>query len=403
MKLFHWRYHLINMLALVGFALVGCSSAPKVGVGVLDNAWQQYNQGMTALDAGREDAALEKFERAATLVESFPPALAGKSLGLAMKAARQKDGDHRMLDAKKALEWMERAKDAAKTPRERFIFHVTAVRIHTVLQDKRWLERAGYHHGEALAVDEFDPATAPYYRNRAAADYFMASARYKDDFMSAEPLLKKIVGSTGGGRWTQKANGMYEKILKISRAASYHTLSGVAGQIAVLDSVTRGDVAALLVGELQLDSLFAGRIAKSADKKAPEFTPADILDHPYKDAVATVMKWNLRGLTPIYDSVTHAYLFKPNQSVSRRDLAMILEDVLIQITGDEKLATRSIGQDSPFSDVAASVGWFNAVMTVTTRGLMKPDLSGEFKADDPVTGADLLLAVVTLRDVLNKN
>jgi hypothetical protein len=50
--------------------------------------------------------------------------------------------------------------------------------------------------------------------------------------------------------------------------------------------------------------------------------------------------------------------------------------------------------------VDLSVGWFNAAMTMTTRGLMKAELSGEFSPHAPVTGAGLLLAVVTLRDVL---
>ena len=196
---------------------------------------------------------------------------------------------------------------------------------------------------------------------------------------------------------------MYEKVHKISRAASYHTLSGVALKIAVLDEVSRGDVAALMVSELKLDSLFAGRIRVRSQEQEAEFTPADMLDHPFKDEVATIMKWNVRGLSPVYDSTTHAHLFKPQLTINRKELALMLEDVLIKITGKDKIASQNIGQNSPFPDVTSTVGWFNAVMTVTTRGLMKPELSGEFRPNDPVTGADLLLAVVTLRNVLNVN
>ena len=54
------------------------------------------------------------------------------------------------------------------------------------------------------------------------------------------------------------------------------------------------------------------------------------------------------------------------------------------------MATQNIGQNSSFPDVTETVRWFNAVMTVTTRGLMKPELSGEFRPA-PVTGADLFV------------
>ena len=404
MKFLKWRQnHLILLVLLVGFGISGCSTQPKMGVGVMDNAWQQYTQGMMILEDGKPDDAMRKFERALGLIDDFSPALAGKSLVIALRASEQDDEDHRQVDADKALELLDKAEDSAESPQERFIYHVAAIRLHLVLQGKRWLKKASNNHKDALDIDDLDTSTLPYYQNRFAADYFMAVAQYRYDFRQAEPLLKKVVGSRDAGKWTKKANKMYEKVHKITRAASYHTLSGVALKVAILDEVSRGDVAALMVSELKLDSLFAGRIRVRSQEKEAEFTPADMLDHPFKDEVATIMKWNVRGLSPIYDSTTRAYLFKPQIIVNRKDLALMLEDVLIQITGQEKIASQSIGQNSPFPDVTSTVGWFNAVMTVTTRGLMKPKLSGEFQPDDPVTGADLLLAIVTLRDVLNVN
>jgi hypothetical protein len=404
MKFLKWRQnHLILLVLLIGLGLSGCSTQPKMGVGVMDNAWQQYTQGMMLLEDERHDNAMRKFERSLDLVDEFSPALAGKSLVIALRASEQEEGNHRKVDEKMAVELLDKAGSSADSPQERFIHHVSAIRILSTLKSKKWLQMIVYHHNEALDIDDLDKSTLPYYQNRYAADYFMAVAKYRHDFRQAEPLLKKVVGSNDGGKWTKKANKLYEKVHKITRAASYHTLSGVALKVAILDEVSRGDVAALMVSELKLDSLFAGRIRVRSQEKEAEFIPADMLDHPFKDEVATIMKWNVRGLSPIYDSTTRAYLFKPQIIVNRKNLALMLEDVLIQITGQEKIASQSIGQNSPFPDVTSTVGWFNAVMTVTTRGLMKPKLSGEFQPDDPVTGADLLLAIVTLRDVLNVN
>jgi hypothetical protein len=71
--------------------------------------------------------------------------------------------------------------------------------------------------------------------------------------------------------------------------------------------------------------------------------------------------------------------------------------------GDDSLAVNMIGTEkSPFPDVSPTAAYFNAVVTVTSRGLMDTTLSGEFEPDTPVSGVDFLSAVFKLRDVLNK-
>ena len=91
------------------------------------------------------------------------------------------------------------------------------------------------------------------------------------------------------------------------------TIGDVGKQIAVKDSVTRADLAALLIVEMKLDKLFAGRIPVKSqiDKMKAEFTPADMLNHPFKEEVLTIMKWKVRGLEPRFDETTKAYLFMP--------------------------------------------------------------------------------------------
>ncbi len=79
-------------------------------------------------------------------------------------------------------------------------------------------------------------------------------------------------------------------------------------------------------------------------------------------------------------------------------MAFMLEDLLLKMTGDESLARRYLGQEkSPFSDIAPTSPFYNAVMTVTSRGLMEGDPSGRFRADAPLDGADAILAIRMLR------
>ena len=61
---------------------------------------------------------------------------------------------------------------------------------------------------------------------------------------------------------------------------------------------------------------------------------------------------------------------------------MVIEDILIKVTGDNALATRFIGNASPFPDLRSDLPYFNAVMVVTSRGIMevKDIVSGCFCA-----------------------
>ncbi len=170
------------------------------------------------------------------------------------------------------------------------------------------------------------------------------------------------------------------------------------------DTISRGDLSALLIDELKIDKLFAGRIPVKSqiEKLQAEFTPADILNHPFKEEILTILKWKVRGLEPKYDETTKAYLFKPDDSVTRGEMAFILEDVLIKLTGDERLGSAYFGMDkSPFPDVRPTSPLFNAVMNMTTRGIMEGELSGEFRVNDPVTGSEAILAIRVLKQRMN--
>ena len=45
--------------------------------------------------------------------------------------------------------------------------------------------------------------------------------------------------------------------------------------------------------------------------------------------------------------------------------------------------------------------FYNAVMNMTTRGIMEGELSGEFRVGAPVDGAEALLAMRVLKQKMN--
>ncbi len=382
---------------------VGCATTDNTQpISVEDNPAHHYLQGMEMIDQGQVEQALARFERALSLEPSYPPALAGKALATAMTVEDQADDQHRTVALNQALELIDDAEDEAEGDSQEFCVYVTAIRVYTHAKPKKWLADAQDAYDDAKSLNKVQVAELPYYRGLEAADYFMGFAAYKAyQFRDAEDLLSMVTNAPTG-RWHEPARTLFRKVHKIVRAMANYTLTDVAKTIAVKDEVVRVDVAALLVDEMRLDKLMAGRIAAPGSKPKNDFVPADIMDNPFKEEVLTALAWRLRGLEPQYDETTKAFLFHPQTPVKRKELAFVLEDLLIKITGDQTLSTAYFGQTrSPYPDVSPSSSWYNAVMNAVSRNLMEPGLSGAFRPEEVADGAELLLAVMRLRDAMN--
>ncbi len=393
------------ILLILGVAIIfGCAPKQRTGVSLEDNPSHHYLMGMELIEQSKIEEADNHFTRALYLDKNYSPALAGKALVHAIYARNQKDQGHWEVEFDKVKKYLNKARKKVENNSERFIYHVTAIRAYFTAHPKGWLKEAEDHYSYALNLKKVDEADLPYYQTIAAAHYFMGYGYYLAyEFRKAEDAFSKVLSSKPG-KWHDKADRMFKRVQKIVRAMGQYTLTGVGKKIAVKPAVTRGDVAALLVDELHLDKFMAGRIVVKSNLPKVAFTPADVLNHPFKDEILTVIKWNIRGLEPEYDKTTQAYLFKPEEPITRKQLAFIIEDLLIKLTGDNSIATAYFGTEkSPFPDVPVNVAWFNAVMNCTSRGLMEPDLSGEFRPDDNVEGAELIGALMKLRNIMNIN
>ncbi|HBR21525.1 MAG TPA: S-layer protein [Nitrospiraceae bacterium] len=369
-----------------------------------DNPSHHYLMGMQALEEKKVDVAQSKFERANFCDEKFSPAHDGLAIVSAYKTKQQGDAAFKKVETDMAMEHLKKAGKLAESAEDKFDHLVATMRVYTALKSKDWLKTAEDAFAEIreLKVDE---KKLIYYQGKEAADYYMGLAYLKAlEFRQARDKFADVLNAKREGKWHEKADKAHKRVDKIVRAMAGITVGDVGKQIAVKDSVTRADLAALLIVEMKLDKLFAGRIPVKSqiDKMKAEFTPADMLTHPFKEEVLTIMKWKVRGLEPKYDGNTKAYLFMPKEPVLRGEMALILEDVLIKLTGDEKLATAYFGQDkSPFPDVKPTSTFYNAVMNMTTRGIMEGELSGEFRVGAPVDGAEALLAMRVLKQRMN--
>ncbi len=399
MKRYLRFFYILPLLVLVA------SCATQQGITPIseeDNPPHHYLQGMELLEKGDMEQAESHFDRALKLDPKYSNALAGKALIAAMKAQAYQDENHRTVEWQRAADFFKDAQRYSDGDSQQFSVLVTGIRMYTHGKPPKWLTHAQDLYDDAKDLKEVNRGELLFYRGEEAADYFMGTAAYKAlQFRDAEDLLSNVTQAPPG-RWHQPAGTLFKKVHKIVRATANYTLTNVAKRIAIKDEVVRADVAALLVDELHLDRLMAGRIPNPKQNQKAAFTPADVVGNPFQSEIMTVLKWGLRGLEPTFDKTTQAYLFNPDGDTTRKELAFILEDLLTKLTGDETIPTTFFGQDkSPFPDVLPSSPWFNAVMNAVTRNLMETTLSGAFRPDEKADGAELLLAIMRLRDAIN--
>ncbi|MEW5736254.1 MAG: S-layer homology domain-containing protein [Thermodesulfobacteriota bacterium] len=381
------RIALLLCLALVcgalGFAGCGKPRAPRAA---LDTPDHHVANGYKLLTSGKVADAEREFTLAVELDKKYSPAYGGLALASATEGNFEKAGD-----------LLKKADKYAKTPEQEAEACVTYIRFYTLAQkavSDNWLAKAEQKFSQAKKLLPNDPAAYFYMGMAYRADY---------DLPQAETMFSKVIDLNG--KFVGEADRAYADVQKIERAKPG---TPIGRKIALVDKITRGDVAALFIQELGLDKLFAAKKKfdpsfKSPDQifttetvvKAPEAT--DISDHVLKTDIEAVIKSDIRGLTPYPD-----HTFQPDKPITRAEFAMMLEDILIKATGDEALATRFIDSPSPFPDVRSDVSYFNSVMVCTSRNLMaaKDLATGEFDPMGPVSGADALLSIRALKTLL---
>lgn len=385
MKLKYRNLLMFIVVITMGVSVSSCGPKAVKPVGEMDTPEHHFYTGMKFLDEGKYPAAEGAFERAIQLAPKFGKAYAGNAL----VRAYQKD-------FKGASEFMKKAGKHARKDEEKVFVHVSKMRVYTVSKaDKDWLEDAKGAFEDAIKLDP----------KSSAAYYFMGMA-YREvlDFNQAGQMFSKVLELKAD--YVDKADNEWKLVQKIQRAMP-GTITGK--KIAVVERITRADAAALFMEELKIDVLYKKRTPKTFDttfkdpEKAkaaaekPALTANDIADHPLKADIEGILKIGVRGLENYPDGSFHPYDF-----VDRATYAMMIEDILIKVTGEGSLATKFIGSTSPFPDLRSDVPYFNAVMVVTSRGIMEAvDLtSGEFAPLSTVPGVEALLIIRKIKEEL---
>lgn len=376
---------LFMMFAAI-FFIISCGPTPRVPTSQLDTPEHHTYTGLRLLDQEKYADAQREFELAVSLDPKYSKAYTG--IGLVKTATGEFNA---------AWEGLKMGWKYAKTDEEKLFVYASRIRYFTQSKlEKKWLD---------LAKDEFDSAVltdAKY----APAYYFMGLA-YKSalEFDTAGKMFAKVLDLKTD--YISEADVQWNLIQKIQRAMP-GTITGKI--IAIVDRITRADAAALFMEEMKIDVLYKKRTLKTFDTsfkepgkesaKPAQATARDIASHPLKADIEGILEIGVRGLENYPDGNFH-----PNEIVTRAAYAMMLEDILIKVTGDNTLATKFIGSTSPFGDLRADLPYFNAIMVVTSRGIMeaKNMTTGEFAPLSPVPGVDALLIIRKIKQELKFN
>lgn len=377
------------LLTLVGVAVMisSCAAPPRKPEAALDTPEHHVFTGNKLMDKGDYIGAQREFVLAMQLDKKYSPAY----VGLGLVFAYQKDFE-------KAHENMKQAKSLAEKKEDKVNASVGMIRLYSMERKEKWLNKAEEEFEDAVKIDP----------KSSAAYFYMGKAyKYGYNFDKAGEMFKKVLDLND--QYLIEADNEWKLVQKIQRAAPG---SLIGKKIALIDEITRADVAALFIQELLLEKLYEKRTPKQfdttyqaptstqkfeADKIVKAEAATDIQSHVLRVDIETVLRLGVRGLEPSPD-----HKFFPDQKINRAAYAMMIEDILIKVSGDEKLATKFIGSQSPFPDLRNDLPYFNAVMVVTSRGVMEAkDLTtGEFAPTGTVSGADALLIIRKLKDEL---
>lgn len=366
--------------------IASCGPKARVATSQLDTPEHHTYIGLKLLGEEKYADAQREFELAIQLDAKYSKGYTG--IGL----VKIYTGDFNA-----ALDYLKKGWNKANTDEDRVFVYVSRIRYYTQSKiEKKWLKLAKNQFDDVIKLD---PRHAPAY-------YFMGLA-YKAglDFNMAGQMFTKVLELKS--EYVAEADIQWNFLQKVQRAMPGTT---TGKQIALVERLTRADAAALFMEEFKIDVLYKKRTPKTFDAsfKDPEkaaakpvkITAKDIADHPLRTDIEGILQLGVRGLENYPDGNFH-----PGELVTRAAYAMILEDILIKVTGDNSLATKFIGATSPFPDLRADLPYFNAIMVVTSHGIMeaKDMTTGEFAPLSPVAGVDALLIIRKLKDELKFN
>jgi tetratricopeptide (TPR) repeat protein len=384
------------MALTAGILVISCSSRIQMRLTQLDSPEHHTFAGVMLLDQEKFADAGREFELALRL----DPFNAKARVGFGLVKAYHGDFTGGVNEIKQAENYArndeERTFALVGTIRVNQLSRATCLRIGTeCTSNDPWFKSSKEAFDRAVLIDP-----------KASAAYYFMGESYLNvlELETAGRMFNKVLDLNGD--YVTSAAGRWRLVQMIQRAMP-ETLTGK--KMALMERITRANMALLLMEEMKIDALYALRaprpFSKPLDDSEKERTQAawpatasDISSHPRRTDIEGIFRIGMRGLD-LYPDGT----FRPDEPMDRGSYAVVIEDILIRVSGDPSLATRYSGSRAPFIDLQANLPYYNAVMLATSLGIMeaKDKTLRTFAPLSPVTGVEALLVIRKIRDELH--
>ncbi len=378
---------------------IGCAKQTRKAGGHMDTPEVHYTQGMKYWQNDELAKAKEEFKLAKSLDPKFAPAYAGLALVTAREANNAQDNETMKEQFKEAHKLADKAHGLNGKIVEPYMAKAIVITLENQGREDpdKWLNKVEKQYEKALNIEPENPEV--YFRRGMCYKKAYRFSEAKQDFSKVLDIDKE---------WTEEADKQFKIVNEIERAAPG---TEVGKRIALVEKITRADIAALFISELKLDKLVKKKRPKNYEvgfkapddpremetektEKMKEIT--DIEQHWARNFINDIVSLDIRGLEPYPD-----HTFHPDEKINRGEFAMMVEDALIAVTGDEDIATANIGEsESRFPDLNPSHPAYNAICTAVDRGIMDARVNGEFGQDESISGARALLVIRKLRNHL---
>lgn len=363
--------------------LAGCGPKVTPPASPLEDPVVHFNQGKRLLNRGDVGGALAEFQRAQAIAPNYAPALAG----LALVAVEREDWA-------KAEDYIHQAKSKDENCVDAYVARIRLLSRQQIganwfSQREDWITQVDEEAQRALR-------TSP---NNEEVNYYYGIAQKRAlQFDNAARSFGAVVAAKGD--FSERADREWKLMQKIQRAAPGTRLGK---KIALVDELTRAELAVLFVDEMKLEEVLQKRtpIRYETANQPPTLTPGTRARMP--DDIGG--NWAERF---IRDAVRLGAIeakptgkFDPDQPVTRAEFAYLCQNMIVLITQDNSLLTRFIGEATQFPDVRADNWAYNAISLCASRGIMTGDtITGRFNPQGTITGADALLMIRQLQNAL---
>ena len=372
------------LLSSILSVVVGCGPKQMRPSSILDTPENHYRNGMRKFEDSDLRSAQSEFDRARALNPDF----SGSFVGSALVAAKQGN----FFLAKKQLEQAIHKDNGFS---DSFVAKGRIITMEGVSRGNEidsWLEDAqrAFRKASRLAPED------DYADYHTGMSYLQA---FKFD--SALASFNKIM-NRNKSPYMARALKQTERIQTIKRASpgSDHGM-----KISMNPEITRAELAVLLIEELKLAELVRQHgpgntreifLTPKEYNSQSKMVISDIQSSWAKPWIEELLSLGIPGLELMPDG--H---FRPDEVITRAIYARTNAAIVTLISHDPDLVTQYIGESPRFPDVRGDSFAYNAIALSIDRGIMTVDpISGRFRPDDNVSGAEALLIIRRLQNAV---